>query len=97
MTPSGAVNEQESFAAFPPHASICVCDGAQMSVPVADVSATTALESADAVDPEVESLPWLQANTVPNSAAAIAVFVPFLMPDGTESAACVFLAARSLG
>ncbi|MFL5417450.1 MAG: hypothetical protein ACJ78Y_15715, partial [Myxococcales bacterium] len=76
---------------------MCVCDGAQMSVPEADVSATTALDSADAVDPEIGSLLWLQANTVPRSAAAIAVFVPFLMPDGTESAASVFLAARSLG
>jgi hypothetical protein len=68
-----------------------------MSVPEADVSATTALDSAEAVEPETGSLLWLQANTVPNSAAAITVLAPFLMPDGTESAANVFLAARSLG
>jgi hypothetical protein len=97
VTPSDAVSEHASVAAFPPQASICVCDGAQMSVPEVDVSATMALESADAVDPEIGSLLWLQANTDPNSAAAMTVFIVLPMPDGTESAAIVFLTPRSLG
>jgi hypothetical protein len=54
--PSAGLNEHESFVAFPAQASICVWAGAQMSVPEADVSATTAPDNADEVAPEIGSL-----------------------------------------
>ena len=79
-----------------------------MRVPDAEVSATIALESADAVvEEESTSLVWLQANTVASIAAAhvlattipdlrVFVFVSFIMPRRTEARAIKFLGAPAL-
>jgi len=108
VPPSVALSEQESLTALPLQASIWVCAGAQMRVPDADVSATIALDSAEAaVEDERTSLDWLQANTivivVTANAEAVAttdlrvVFgESFVMPVGTEARAIKFLGAPSL-
>ena len=109
VPPSVEVSEQESLATLPLHASIWTCAGAQMRVPEAEVSATIALDSADAVvEEESVSLVWLQANTVAKRVTAQEVasattgllvvrFVSFVMPDGTEGRAIKFLGAPPLG
>lgn len=108
VPPSVALSEQESLTALPLQASIWTCAGAQMRVPDAEVSATIALDSAEAVvEDERTSLDWLQANTivivVTANAEAVAttdlrvVFgESFVMPDGTEARAIKFLGAPSL-
>ena len=80
-----------------------------MRVPDAEVSATIALDSADAVvEEESASLVWLHANTVAKRATAQEVasamtgllvvrFVSFVMPVGTEGRAIKFLGPPPLG